>query len=184
MSDRTQQVPAMSGTVDLTQYVRSIPDFPQPGILFRDITPLLGEPKAFAAVIDELAARCANYRIDKIAAIESRGFLFGAPLALRLGVGFVPIRKPGKLPYARIHEEYALEYGKNTIEMHEDAVRPGEQVLVIDDLLATGGTAAAACRLIERTGGKVAACAFVIELSFLNGRAALEGRDVTALITY
>jgi len=169
---------------DLPQYIRSIPDFPQPGILFRDITPLLNVPEAFRSVIEELVNRAALYHVDRVAAIESRGFIFGAPLALRLGVGFVPIRKPGKLPASTLREEYSLEYGTNAIEMHDDAIRMGERVLVIDDLLATGGTAAAACRLVERAGGRVAAGVFVIELAALNGRACLAGRDVISLITF
>ena len=169
--------------IDLKQYIRSIPDFPQPGILFRDITPLLNEPRAFAAAIDALVERTSRYRVDHVVAIESRGFIFGAPLALRLGVGFVPVRKPGKLPYTSVREEYRLEYGTNAIEMHTDALKRGERVLVFDDLLATGGTAAASCRLVERLGASVAACTFVIELSALNGRAQLQGREVISLIT-
>lgn len=169
---------------ELKRYIRDIPDFPQPGILFRDITPLLNEPPAFAEVIDALAERVAHLTVQRIAAVESRGFIFGAPLALRLKVGFVPMRKPGKLPYRTIREEYSLEYGTNTVEMHTDAVKPGEHVLVLDDLLATGGTAAAMCRLVERARGKVAACAFVIELAPLNGRSMLAGREVISLIRY
>ena len=169
---------------DLKEYIRDIPDFPQPGILFRDITPLLNDPGAFAASVTMLAHEVAGHDIDRIAGVESRGFLFGTPLALKLGVGFVPIRKPGKLPAASLREEYTLEYGTNAIEMHEDAVGKGESVLVIDDLLATGGTAAATCRLIERAGAKIAACAFVIELEFLKGREQLDGYDVISLVTY
>ncbi|HPU85545.1 MAG TPA: adenine phosphoribosyltransferase [Candidatus Latescibacteria bacterium] len=164
--------------------IRNIPDFPKPGILFRDITPLLNNPDAFSQVIDELADTTSRYRFSRIAGIESRGFIFGAPLSVKLGVGFVPIRKPGKLPARVLREEYSLEYGTNAIEMHADALTRGESVLVIDDLLATGGTAAAACRLVERAGGIVAACAFVIELAVLEGRKALEGREVVSLITY
>jgi adenine phosphoribosyltransferase len=170
--------------IDLKQHIRDVPDFPEPGILFRDITPLLNDPTAFDVTIGMLADEAAAYKIDRIAGIESRGFIFGTPLALRLGTGFVPIRKPGKLPAPSIKEEYALEYGTNAIEMHEDALSPGENVLVVDDLLATGGTASAACRLIERAGGKVAACMFVIELDFLNGRDLLGGYDVASLIRY
>ncbi len=164
--------------------IRNIPDFPKPGILFRDITPLLNNPAAFAQVIDELADAASRYRFSRIAGIESRGFIFGAPLSLKLGVGFVPIRKPGKLPARVLREEYSLEYGTNAVEMHADALTKGESVLIIDDLLATGGTAAAACRLVERAGGIVAACTFVVELAALEGRRALEGREVVSLITY
>ncbi|HPC43919.1 MAG TPA: adenine phosphoribosyltransferase [Candidatus Latescibacteria bacterium] len=164
--------------------IRNIPDFPKPGILFRDITPLLNNPAAFSQVIDELADATSRYRFSRIAGIESRGFIFGAPLSLKLGVGFVPIRKPGKLPARVLREEYSLEYGTNAVEMHADALTKGESVLIIDDLLATGGTAGAACRLVERAGGIVAACTFVIELEALEGRKALEGREVVSLITY
>ncbi len=170
--------------IDLKDYIRDVPDFPQPGILFRDITPLLGDPDAFAASVSMLAGEVVSYEIDRIAGVESRGFIFGTPLALNLGVGFVPIRKPGKLPAASIREEYTLEYGTNAIEMHEDAVRPGENILLVDDLLATGGTAAASCRLIERAGANVVACAFVVELEFLDGRKQLDGYDVVSLVSY
>lgn len=170
--------------MDFTKYIRDIPDFPAPGILFRDITPLLGHPEVFSEVIDELAIAVSGYQIDKVAGIESRGFIFGTPLALKLGVGFIPIRKPGKLPADTIREEYTLEYGTNAIEMHSDALKPGDRVLVVDDLLATGGTACAAAKLIERGGGKVAAMAFVIELAFLEGRKKLEGYEIVDLVTY
>ncbi|HDS74287.1 MAG TPA: adenine phosphoribosyltransferase [Firmicutes bacterium] len=170
--------------MDFTKFIRDIPDFPAPGILFRDITPLLAHPEAFSEVIDELAIAVSGYQIDKVAGIESRGFIFGTPLALKLGVGFVPIRKPGKLPADTIREEYTLEYGTNAIEMHSDALEPGDRVLIVDDLLATGGTACAAAKLIERGGGKVAALAFVIELTFLEGRKKLEGYEIVDLVTY
>ena len=169
---------------DLKRYIRDIPDFPQPGILFRDITPLLNEPRAFTAVIDALAERVSHLDVKRVSAVESRGFIFGAPLAMRLEAGFVPMRKPGKLPYRTIGEEYSLEYGTDVVEMHTDAVMPGENVLVLDDLLATGGTAAAMCRLVERARGTIVACAFVIELTPLNGRAKLPGREVISLIAY
>lgn len=168
----------------LKALIRDVPDFPMPGILFRDVTPLLRDPGGLRQVVDALAARYRGQEIDVVAGIESRGFLFGAPLALALGVGFVPIRKLGKLPADRITREYALEYGTNALEMHRDAVRPGERVLLIDDLLATGGTARAASELIEEVGGRVAEVAFLIELAFLNGRAALDGRPVHALLAY
>jgi adenine phosphoribosyltransferase len=168
----------------LKALIRDVPDFPMEGILFRDVTPLLRDPSGLRQVVDAFAARYRGQGIDVVAGIESRGFLFGAPLALALGVGFVPIRKLGKLPADRITREYALEYGTNALEMHRDAVNPGERVLLIDDLLATGGTARAASELIEELGARVAEIAFVIELAFLNGRAALDGRPVHALLAY
>jgi adenine phosphoribosyltransferase len=168
----------------LRSLIRDIPDFPMPGILFRDVTPLLRDPQGLRTVVDAFAERYRDERLDVIAGVESRGFLFGAPLAAALGLGFVPIRKVGKLPARTIKREYALEYGTNTLEMHADAVQPGERVLLIDDLLATGGTARAAIELIEAVGGSVVAAAFVIELAFLQGRTALGGTDVHALITY
>lgn len=164
--------------------VRDIPDFPKSGILFKDITPVLGSPEAFREVIDVLAERAAFLRPDLIAGIESRGFLLGAPVALALGLGFVPIRKAGKLPSQTEREEYALEYGTAIVEIHRDAVQPGQRVLIIDDLLATGGTAAAAVRLVEKLGGTVAGLSFLIELGFLPGRAALSGYEVQSLLTY
>lgn len=167
----------------LKKLVRDIPDFPQPGILFRDITPLLREPAAFREVISAFAERFRG-RVDAVAGVESRGFIFGAPLALELGVGFVPIRKVGKLPGEKIAREYELEYGTNVLEIHADAVSPGERVLLVDDLLATGGTAHAAAGLIAAVGGTVEAAAFVVELLFLRGRAALEGVEVHALLAY
>ena len=168
----------------LKALIRDVPDFPMQGILFRDVTPLLRDPRGLSQVVDILAERYRGERIDAVAGIESRGFLFGAPLAVALGVGFVPIRKLGKLPADKISREYALEYGTNTLEMHRDAVRPGERVVLVDDLLATGGTARAAAELLEAQGAKVVETAFVIELAFLNGRAALEGRPVHALLEY
>ena len=164
--------------------IRDIPDFPKSGILFKDITPVLGHATAFREVIDALTEQAAGFAPDMIAGTESRGFLFGAPVALALGVGFVPIRKAGKLPSHTEREEYALEYGMATIEVHRDAILPGQRVLVIDDLLATGGTAGASVRLIEKLGGKVVGVSFVIELSFLGGREALNGYEVRSLLTY
>jgi adenine phosphoribosyltransferase len=154
------------------------------GILFRDVTPLLREPGALREVVAHFADRYRDAGIGAVAGIESRGFIFGAPLAMELGVGFVPIRKLGKLPAAKIHCEYALEYGTAALEMHVDAVSPGERVLLIDDLLATGGTAGAAAKLIETVGGTVIAVAFLIELGFLNGRSCLEGYDVYSMLQY
>ena len=167
----------------LKQLIRDIPDFPQPGILFRDITPLLRHPFAFREVIAAFAERFRG-RVDTVAGIESRGFIFGAPLALELGVPFVPIRKVGKLPGEKLTREYALEYGTAILEIHIDAVGPGQRVLVIDDLLATGGTARAAAGLVEAVGGSVVGIAVVIELLFLKGREALEGYEVESLIHY
>lgn len=167
---------------DLERYIRTVKDFPKPGIGFKDITTLLREPQAFAQVIDLLTAQYQNKKIQKVVGIESRGFIFGAPLALRLGAGFVPARKPKKLPAATVREEYALEYGTDALEMHVDAIAKGERVLVIDDLLATGGTAAATGRLVEKLGGQLLGFAFLIELDFLRGREKLAGHEVLSLI--
>lgn len=171
--------------MDLAAYIRDVPDFPRRGIIFKDLTPLLGDAGAFRYVLDRLAERFAGERVARVAAIESRGFIFGAPLAARFGVGFVPIRKLGKLPGETISETYELEYGTATIEMHRDAFGPGERVLLVDDLLATGGTAAAALRLIRALGGEPVGAAFVVELSFLKGRERLAGEaPVFSLITF
>jgi adenine phosphoribosyltransferase len=164
--------------------IRDVPDFPHPGILFKDLTPLLGEPAAFRGVIDELAARIRGGGYQRIVAIESRGFLFGAALADRVGLGLAPVRKLGKLPYKTDRVEYALEYGTGTLEAHVDAVRPGEKVVIIDDLLATGGTAAAARRLVEKQKGTVGSFLFVVELTALRGRDKLQGSEVDALIKF
>jgi adenine phosphoribosyltransferase len=165
---------ARTSTLDLRDYIRDIPDFPKPGILFKDITPLLSHPAAFAESIAQLRDQFATQGISVIAAAEARGFIFGAPLALELNAGFVPIRKPGKLPYATIAKEYQLEYGSDKLEVHSDALGPGQRVLLIDDVLATGGTMRACRDLVTSTGAIVVACAFLIELSFLGGRAKLE----------
>jgi len=171
--------------MDLTAYIRPIPDFPEPGILFRDITPLLSEPKAFEYAIDQMVERFAAEQLDYIVGIESRGFIFGTPLALKLGCGFVPVRKPGKLPAAVHTVEYTLEYGKNRLEIHQDAFAKPGRVLVVDDLLATGGTAAAAGHLVEQAGGTLVGFGFIIELSFLNGRVKLpNGIPAVALLSY
>ncbi|MBO9314528.1 MAG: adenine phosphoribosyltransferase [Chloroflexus sp.] len=169
---------------DLASLIRNIPDFPIPGIQFKDITTLIGNGPAFGEVIDRLHERYRDQHIDAVVGIESRGFIFSAPLAYRLGVGLVPIRKPGKLPAATYQIEYQLEYGTNRLEIHRDAFQPGARVLVVDDLLATGGTIAAACNLIEMAGGQVAELAFVIELTFLNGRERLRDRSVFSLIQF
>jgi adenine phosphoribosyltransferase len=171
--------------MDLTAYIRPIPDFPEPGILFRDITPLLSEPKAFEYAIDQMVERFATEQLDYIVGIESRGFIFGTPLALKLGCGFVPVRKPGKLPAAVHTVEYTLEYGKNRLEIHQDAFTKPGRVLVVDDLLATGGTAAAAGHLVAQAGGTLMGFGFIIELSFLNGRVKLpDGIPAVALLSY
>jgi len=164
--------------------IRDVPDFPQPGILFKDLTPMLGEPLAFRAVIDALVSRVRDRGFQRIVAIESRGFLFGAALADRLGLGLAPVRKLGKLPYKTDRVEYALEYGTGTLEAHVDAIRAGEKVVVVDDLLATGGTAAATRRLVERQKGTVGAFLFVVELLVLRGRKKLSGSEVDALIAF
>jgi len=170
--------------MNLNDYIHDIPDFPKEGIIFKDISPLLGNAAALRASIGQLAEKLAGKQIDAVAGVEARGFIFGPLLAQRLGVGFVPVRKPGKLPAATVSKSYDLEYGQATIEIHTDAIQPGARVLVVDDLLATGGTAVAACSLLEELGGEIVACAFVVELSFLPGRAALGGRDVVSLIQY
>lgn len=169
---------------DPRDWIRDVHDFPKPGILFKDITPMLGHYPAFRAVVDGLAAQFAGRPIDLVAGAEARGFLFGAPLALALGVGFVPIRKPGKLPYKTVSLEYALEYGTDRLEMHNDAISPGKRVLLLDDVLATGGTMRACRDLVLQAGADVVACAFVVELSFLKGRERLTPSEVFSLITY
>jgi adenine phosphoribosyltransferase len=169
---------------DLAALIRDIPDFPKPGIIFKDITTLLKEPAAFRRVIELFVERYSGERLDAVAAVESRGFIFGAPLAYELGVAFVPVRKLGKLPAETIDEEYALEYGTATIELHRDAIAPGARVLVVDDLLATGGTIRATCNLVEKSGGVVVGLAFLVELTFLSGRSRLAGYNINALISY
>jgi adenine phosphoribosyltransferase len=170
--------------MDLRDYIRDIPDFPQPGILFRDITPLLSAPEAAAYALDQLTARAQAIRPDAIVGIESRGFLFGMPIAARLGLPFVPVRKPGKLPAERKSIDYSLEYGDSRLDIHADALVPGQRALVVDDLLATGGTALATCKLVEMLGANVAGVLFLIELQSLGGRARLSSYDVQALLAY
>jgi adenine phosphoribosyltransferase len=170
--------------MDLARYIRDIPDFPKPGILFKDITPLLAEPRAFRYAVDRLAEHYPAEKVDVVAAAEARGFLLAAPLALQLNKPLVPLRKPGKLPYKTYSLRYELEYGSAELQLHIDAVSPGARVLLLDDLLATGGTMEASCQLITKAGGQVVACAFLVELAFLNGRARLHPHEVFSLITY
>jgi len=170
--------------MDYKKYIREVPDFPKKGILFYDVTTLLSDPKVFKNITDDMAERVKGLNITKIAAIEARGFIFGAPLAQKLGVPFIPIRKPGKLPYKTKRFEYTLEYGKDSIEMHEDAVTKGDKVLLVDDLLATGGTISAAANLVKVCGGDVAGMLFVIELDFLKGRDKLKNYKIESLVRY
>lgn len=169
--------------IDLKRHIRDIPDFPKPGIVFKDITPLLADAEAFRAAVDAVVAPFRG-RADMVLGIESRGFILGAAAAYALGTGIAVVRKPGKLPWQTHRATYELEYGTDTLEIHHDAVGPGHRVLVVDDLLATGGTASAAVELVKRCGGDVVACAFLVELAFLGGRARLRGQDVHALISY
>lgn len=169
---------------DLAALIRDIPDFPKKGILFKDITTLLKDGPAFRAAIDAMVDAVRQYEVECVIGMESRGFIFAAPIAYQLGVGFVPVRKLGKLPGPTVSTEYDLEYGTNTLEMHQDAVARGQRVLVVDDLLATGGTVSATIDLVQRLGGKVAAVAFLVELSFLKGRERLPGLDVLSLLRF
>ena len=170
--------------LDLSSFIRDIPDFPRPGIVFKDITPLLADHAAFSSAVHQLIDAFEDQQIDRVCGVEARGFILAAPVAYRFGAGFTPVRKAGKLPWQVEQEEYALEYGTDLLEIHKDAVSPGERVLVVDDVLATGGTAAATARLIERLGAEVAGLAFLLELAFLGGRNQLAGRDVVSLVTY
>jgi adenine phosphoribosyltransferase len=169
---------------EIKKYIRSIPDFPIKGVMFRDITTLLKEPEGINKTIDELVKYTEGVEIDKIVGIESRGFIFGSLLAQRLGVGFIPARKPGKLPAQTESQSYQLEYGEDRIEIHKDAINQGDKILIHDDLLATGGTAEATTELVEKLGGKVVQLSFIIELSFLNGREKLKDYDIRSIITY
>lgn len=164
--------------------IRDIPDFPQPGILFKDITPVLADPALLRDVVGHIAERYARAEVARIAGVESRGFILGAPLAVALGVGFAPIRKPGKLPYDTVRVDYALEYGTDSLEAHVDAFHPGERVLVVDDLLATGGTAAGAIQLVSRLGAEVIGSAFLVELAFLHGRRKLPEVPIYSIVSY
>lgn len=168
--------------MELASLIRDVPDFPVEGILFKDITTLIKSADAFQEVIDRMADHYADADVDVVVAVEARGYIFGAPVACELGAGFVPVRKPGKLPAKIISESYTLEYGTNTLEIHEDAIEPGQRVLIVDDLLATGGSARATINLVERLGGQVVGVTFMIELDFLHGRDKLAGYDVLSLI--
>src|SRR5262245_37413142 len=168
--------------VDLSRFIREIPDFPKKGILFKDITPLLRDPKALAAAVGALADHHKADRIDAVAAVESRGFIFRAALAMSLNAGFIPIRKPRKLPHVTVSETYTLEYGTDTVQIHDDALARGDRILIVDDLLATGGTAGAAANLVARLGGELVGASFLIELAFLGGRARLGDSPVPAPI--
>lgn len=171
-------------TLDLKQYIRAIPDFPQTGILFRDITPLLAAPEAFGSAIQRFTERFGAEQVDVVAAAEARGFIFAAPLALQLQASFVPVRKPGKLPFDTHAFHYELEYGKDTLEVHVDGISPGQNVLLVDDLLATGGTMEACCRLMEQSQARVVACAFLIELRELQGAKQIAPYEVFSLLQY
>lgn len=164
--------------------IRDIPDFPAPGVMFRDITPVLQDPKALNEVLASMTESVAPMKPDVVVGIESRGFILGVPIAVELGVGFVPVRKAGKLPAETIRAEYALEYGTNVVEIHRDAIEPGKRVVIVDDLLATGGTARAAVQLVEELKGTVAGLSFLIELTFLNGRKLLDGYNISTLVKY
>lgn len=169
---------------DLTAYIRDIPDFPKPGILFKDITPLLGDPAALKAAVQALAEPYRDANLTAVAAVESRGFIFASAVAVELGCGFVPLRKPNKLPAETASATYELEYGIDTIEVHTDAIRPGDRVAIIDDLIATGGTAVAAVELVQRLGGHLVGCSFLIDLAFLGGASRLAAHPVHTVITY
>ena len=187
MAARADRPPSSEATAlpaKLRDAIRDVPDFPKPGIVFKDITPVLADAALFGRAIDGLAAPFAAAGISHVAGIESRGFIFGAPVARALGAGFLPVRKRGKLPYRTRAVEYALEYGTDALEMHVDACVPSARVLLVDDVLATGGTASAACRLVEDVGGTVVGCAFLIALSFLEGLDALRERNPHVLVTY
>ncbi len=169
---------------DLKSYIREVPDYPKPGILFYDITTLLKDPEGLRRVLDAFHEPYRDQKIDKVVGMESRGFIFAPTLAYQLGAGFVPVRKPGKLPAETISESYELEYGTDSLEMHKDAIGPGERVLIVDDLIATGGTAQATARLVEDAGGEVAGFGFLVELTFLAGREKVKGYEVTSLLAY
>jgi adenine phosphoribosyltransferase len=168
----------------ISDLVRDIPDYPKPGVVYRDITPLLGHPEGFQRSVNELVERFQDTAVDRVLGIEARGFIFAAPVAFRIGAGFVPVRKAGKLPWAVAREEYQLEYGTDRLEIHRDAIHPGERLLIIDDVLATGGTAAACCRLVETLGGEIVGLGFLLEIADLGGRAAVGNHRVETLVSY
>ena len=168
----------------LEDYIRDIKDFPKPGIVYKDITPLLQNPKAMREAVARFLEEIGTAEIDKVVGIESRGFFFATLLAEKLNAGFVPIRKPGKLPFKTLRESYSLEYGEDTLEIHSDAIKPGERVVIHDDVLATGGTAAAACKLIEKMGGEIIQCNFLMDLAFLNGKEKLTPNKIVSLFTF
>lgn len=170
--------------IQLTDFIRDIPDFPKPGIVFKDITPLLASPQGFKMAIDQMVDLYRDKEIDVIIAAEARGFIFATPLAMALNVGFAPVRKPGKLPYERHSQSYELEYGTDTLEMHIDGVKKGQRVLIVDDLLATGGTVSACCKMAEQCEAEIVGCAFLIELKFLDGAKRLEPYPIQSLIKY
>ena len=165
-------------------YIRDVPNFPKPGVTFKDITPLLNSPKAPEAACENLYNKIGDKQIDKVIGVDSRGFIFASLLALKLNAGFVPVRKKGKLPYKTLSESYDLEYGTDTLEIHIDAIKKGEKVLIHDDVLATGGTAQAVCRLVEKLGGEIVQCNFLVQLNFLNGADKLKGYDIASLLNY
>jgi adenine phosphoribosyltransferase len=169
---------------DIQSFIRDIPDFPKPGIIFKDITPLLKDPSAFNAAVDQLIDRLGQTPCDAVVGIESRGFIFGAAMALKMNLGFIPVRKPGKLPYETVSASYELEYGTDSIEIHKDALTQGQKVVLVDDLLATGGTMSACTSLVESLGAEIVACLFVIELGFLKGRDKIKGQRIESLIEY
>lgn len=169
---------------DLKKLIRDVPDFPKKGIIFKDITPLLQDPKGLRTAVEIISQHYKSKKIDIVVGAEARGFILAPAVAFNLGAGFVPVRKPGKLPYKKISESYSLEYGTDTLEMHRDGIKKGQQVLMVDDLLATGGTMAACCKMVESLGGNIAGCTFLIELAFLNGRNALSKYDVFSVIKY
>ena len=170
--------------IQLEDFIRDIPDFPKPGVIFKDITPLLGDVDASKACFEQLLQLTEMQQVDKVVAIESRGFFFGMLLAQHLNAGFIPVRKPGKLPFSTLKQPYALEYGMDTLEIHEDSIQKGDKVLLHDDVLATGGTAQAACRLIEQLGGEIVQCNFLIELTFLKGAGKLGNHEVRSVLSY
>lgn len=181
---RSAYIRQMAGPVDLERHILDVPDWPEPGVVFKDITPLLADPAGLADTIRRIAEPFEGRGVTKVVGIEARGFVIGAPVALHLGAGFVPVRKPGKLPGATESEEYVLEYGTDRLEIHADAIGAGERTLIVDDVMATGGTAAATIRLVERLGGTVVGLGFVIELAFLGGRSQLGGHQHVSLLTY